>query len=198
MEEVRGGGRGSYIWGTSVHNIRIERLWVDWTNGVGRKWANFFYELEVSGGLLIDRPEHVWLLHHLFLDAINQDAQEWAEAWNSHKITVPNERKQSPEKFDDLANFGVNWEGQVNPELISHHTANNTAVTSENPFDGDALPAHMSEVTVESPNSPFSPEQCTQLDAELALVINTASRDMAVRKQVWKEALRICTELYHS
>ncbi|KAF8156470.1 hypothetical protein K438DRAFT_1910088 [Mycena galopus ATCC 62051] len=222
MEEVRGGGRGSYIWGTSVHNIHIERLWVDWTNGVGRKWANFFYELEVSGGLLIDRPEHVWLLHHLFLDAINQDAQEWAEAWNSHKITVPNERKQSPremftfglleqgprgldrfmlaqeEEVDDLANFGVDWEGQVNPELISHHTANNTAVTSENPFDGDALPAHMSEVTVESPNSPFSPEQCTQLDAELALVINTASRDMAVRKQVWKEALRICTELYHS
>ncbi|KAJ7749764.1 hypothetical protein B0H14DRAFT_2191504, partial [Mycena olivaceomarginata] len=35
----------------SVHNIRIERLWVDWTNGVGRKWVNFFYELEVSGGL---------------------------------------------------------------------------------------------------------------------------------------------------
>ncbi|KAJ6473103.1 hypothetical protein C8R45DRAFT_1163534, partial [Mycena sanguinolenta] len=36
---------------SSVHNIRIERLWVDWTNGVGRKWVNFFYELEVTCGL---------------------------------------------------------------------------------------------------------------------------------------------------
>ncbi|KAJ7894236.1 hypothetical protein B0H14DRAFT_2334518 [Mycena olivaceomarginata] len=222
MEEVRGRGRGSYIWGTSVHNIRIERLWVDWTNGVGRKWVNFFYELEVSGGLLVDRPEHLWLLHHLFLNAINEDAQEWADAWNSHKITIPNERKQSPremftfglleqgpqgldrfmngdtEEVGDVANFGVDWEAQANPELVSHHAANNTVAAGENPFDGEALPAHMSQVTVEPPNSPFSPEQCARLDTELALVINPSSRDMAVRKQVWKEALRICTELYRS
>ncbi|KAF7366284.1 hypothetical protein MSAN_00884600 [Mycena sanguinolenta] len=225
MEQVRGPGRGSYIWGTSVHNIHIERLWVDWTNGVGRKWVNFFYELEVTSGLLVDRPEHLWLLHHLFLDAINQDAREWAEAWNSHKITMQNERKQSPREMftfglleqgprgldrfmhdeedvvGDLATFGVDWEAQVDPAVLSHHTANNTAAAAgagENPFADDALPVHMSEVTVEPPNCPFSLEQCAHLDAELALVINTASRDMAVRKQVWKEALLICRELYRS
>ncbi|KAJ6473102.1 hypothetical protein C8R45DRAFT_835506 [Mycena sanguinolenta] len=99
---------------------------------------------------------------------------------------------------DDLANLGVDWEAQMDPELLSHHSANNTAEEGENPFGSDALPARMSEVTVEPPNCPFSLEQCAHLDTELAVVINTASRDMAVRKQVWKEALIICRGLYRS
>ncbi|KAJ7094476.1 hypothetical protein B0H15DRAFT_737069, partial [Mycena belliarum] len=43
--------RGSYIYGRSVHNTRIERLWLDWTQGVGLKWYDFFMSLEHNYGL---------------------------------------------------------------------------------------------------------------------------------------------------
>ncbi|KAH9831803.1 uncharacterized protein C8Q71DRAFT_714853, partial [Rhodofomes roseus] len=35
----------------SVHNTRVERLWYDFTRGVGQKWKNFFLELEHNAGL---------------------------------------------------------------------------------------------------------------------------------------------------
>ncbi|KAG1856404.1 hypothetical protein DFJ58DRAFT_659478, partial [Suillus subalutaceus] len=35
----------------SVHNIRIERLWVDFTQGIGSKWKSFFQDLEATSGL---------------------------------------------------------------------------------------------------------------------------------------------------
>ncbi|KAH9918454.1 uncharacterized protein B0H18DRAFT_912789, partial [Fomitopsis serialis] len=35
----------------SVHNTRVERLWYDFTRGVGQKWKNFFLQLEHNAGL---------------------------------------------------------------------------------------------------------------------------------------------------
>jgi hypothetical protein len=72
----------------SVHNSRIERLWYDWTQGVGRKWKGFFINLETTEGCNHNNPTHIWLLHHLFLPAINEDANEWVEAWNAHVIQL--------------------------------------------------------------------------------------------------------------
>ncbi|KAJ6477881.1 hypothetical protein C8R47DRAFT_984653 [Mycena vitilis] len=80
----------------SVHNTRIERLWYDVTHGFGQKWKKFFMDLEVHHGLNPQVPAHVWLLHHLFLHHINADAQEWAEAWNSHHLNLRGERNRSP------------------------------------------------------------------------------------------------------
>lgn len=88
----------------SVHNIRIERLWRDVTHGFGQKWKTFFQELEFGCGLNPDLDAHIWPLHHLFLRAVNQDAQEWAQAWNAHKIRLRHERQRSPR---DLFLFGM-------------------------------------------------------------------------------------------
>lgn len=104
MEEYRGTGRGSYIWGRwvvcapqhaaylflprSVHNTRIERLWYDVTKGFGQKWKNFFIELETHYHLQAHNTAHIWLLHYLFKASIDQDAAEWVEAWNAHTMQL--------------------------------------------------------------------------------------------------------------
>lgn len=72
----------------SVDNIRIERLWVDVTQGIGNKWYNFFAELEHQDGLRPSDNWHLWLLHYLFLDAINIDLSTWADAWNNHPMDI--------------------------------------------------------------------------------------------------------------
>ncbi len=62
----------------SVHNTRIERLWYDVTHGFGRKWKDFFWDLEIQHGLNVSFRSHKWLLRHLFLKGLNEDAQDWA------------------------------------------------------------------------------------------------------------------------
>ncbi|KAJ7036461.1 hypothetical protein C8F04DRAFT_953919 [Mycena alexandri] len=213
MEEVRGTGRGSYIWGRSVHNIRIERLWVDFAQGVGNKWIDFFYELELYYGLSHDNAAHIWLLHHLFLDAINQDVKDWAEAWNSHKLTRGNGRRRSPRDmftfglleqgprgldtllyqeeeaaFAHIEEFGIDWAAQADPDLLEHHSQNNDVpIAPGNPFSLFTTPATMNEVIVDPPEGPLSAALVAQLDATLAEHVDINSRDMGVRKLVWQE-----------
>ncbi|KAJ7448304.1 hypothetical protein B0H11DRAFT_2161268 [Mycena galericulata] len=125
MERQKGSGRGSYIYGRSVHNTRIERLWFDWTQGLGLKWYEFFMLLEHSYGLQQENPAHLWLLHHLFLDAVNADAADWVRAWNSHTLQIKGEPNMSPVKmfmFGLLAN-GPRGLQRQEPELSAEELA---------------------------------------------------------------------------
>lgn len=73
---------------SSIHNTRIERLWVDTTIGPAQKWKNLFLDLHINYGLDPNEDDHLGLLHYLYLDAINRDLTAWAEAWNSHELRV--------------------------------------------------------------------------------------------------------------
>ncbi|KAK7041382.1 hypothetical protein R3P38DRAFT_3260940 [Favolaschia claudopus] len=217
MEEQRGSGRGSYILGRSVHNTRIERLWYDVTHGFGQKWKNFFHDLEINHGLNPRSPGDIWLLHHLFLDSINQDAQEWAEAWNSHKVQIKRERKRSlrdmfvfsmvqdgprglgdvvepvDEPVDDIASYGVDWEVANDPRLMRHLLEENPQDwEDENPFH--AAPSQLSDVPCRPPNCPFTVEQVALLDRILAERVDVTSRNMVIRRTVWCEAFHICSQ----
>ena len=55
-------GRGSAIRGTSVHNQRIERVWVDTWNGATNLYYDLFHFLEDQGSLDINNQQHLWTL----------------------------------------------------------------------------------------------------------------------------------------
>ncbi|KAJ7833194.1 hypothetical protein B0H13DRAFT_2240390 [Mycena leptocephala] len=205
METTRGVARGSYIWGRSVNNTRIERLWYDVTHGFGYKWKSFFLDLEVNHDLNPSIVEHIWLLHLLFLHCINDDAQEWADAWNgpmlgtrttcisgasARRFTDPPE-----ESIEDPTTYGIDWDVVDNPALMRHHLVENPQEwENHNPFAPSIQ--DLSEVPCEPPNCPFSAEQIASLDSRLANAVDIHSRSMHVRKLVWIEAFRLCNEFY--
>ena len=241
MGEVRGEGRGSYIWGRSVvygpspsyqmlnlfifrsvHNVRIERLWCDLTTGFGSKWKSFFQGLEVNDGLDTDIDDHLWLLHHLFLPCINNDALEWAEAWNNHTIALHGERQRSPkdmfvfgmieegprglptlrepvdEDVDDLASYGVDWDAIDNRRIMEHHNQQRNRLDSgHNPFVTHQ-PERFTEVLVPEANCPLTINELHWLDGQLEALPYFRSESMDARRLLWVAALDICRQMFES
>ncbi|KAG5349600.1 hypothetical protein C0989_002863 [Termitomyces sp. Mn162] len=215
MEEVRAAGRGSYIWGRSVHNICIERLWVDVTRGVGKKWKNLFRHLEIHDGLDADNNAHIWLLHYLFLNAINTDLEVWAEVWNYHVLAHQNEHCCSPRDMfafgmqenglrglhldettdGDLEGFGIDWNDIDNTRIRHHHDAHNAN-------DGDAAnpflhpPSdHLSHTEVLDPQCPFTIEQLALFEPRIAELPTFNMQDMQSRRLLWIESLSIAIDI---
>lgn len=72
---------------SSTHNTRIERLWLESGRHFARGWRAFFTRLERLHFLERDNPQHIWLLHTLFLEDIQLDCDEFCQSWNSHPLS---------------------------------------------------------------------------------------------------------------
>ncbi|KAF8143671.1 hypothetical protein K438DRAFT_1911038 [Mycena galopus ATCC 62051] len=218
METERGVARGSYIWGRSVNNTRIERPWYDVTHGFGFKWKRFFIDLEVNHNLNPTVAEHIWLLHYLFLHCINEDAQEWAEAWNWHDLQIRGEWTRCPhdifffsqlqdgpcglermvspleEEVEDPSTYGIDWDVRDDSTLMQHHLVQNPEEWDErNPFSTEPLRFLAIPLILLSLMS-----RSLIFDRELAAVVDLTSRSMTVRKLAWQHVFEICTRLYNA
>lgn len=99
------------MWGSSTHNTRIERMWVEVGCFLGRSWRGFFTHL--SRLHLLDRtePAHLWLLQTLFLGDIERDCDQFRSTWNKHPISKIG-NNLCP---DDLRLLGQTAHGIIDP-----------------------------------------------------------------------------------
>jgi hypothetical protein len=71
----------------STHNTRIERVWVEVGRHFGRAWRGFVTRLKWLHNLDRGDTEHLWLLHVLFLNEIENDCDAFRATWNKHPIS---------------------------------------------------------------------------------------------------------------
>jgi len=220
MEEHRGRDRGSYIWGRSVHNNRIERLWVDVSRGYNFKWKDLFIDLEHNHGLNARDPRHKWLLSHLFLDLINYDAREWAASWNSHILAVRGERGRSPmdrfffgmiqsgprgirriteaadEQVDDFEVYGVDFEDMEDERIMAHLLNNNEEDHTANTVI-QGVPATLSEVVCMPADCPLDEQQLQFLNEQMQPFGGVANTiNPLTRRQMWIHAFDLCNIMW--
>jgi hypothetical protein len=205
----------------SVHNIRIERLWVDVTAQVGATWAELFLMLEVGHGLNINNPNHIWLLHYLFLGTLNAQLEFFAQGWNHHRIQIQHGPNRSPADMfgfdmltqgirgtqlptpatttpmtdDELEVFGVDWDGLRDDSLLQSREANNSSTEGSSSWLGHSgPPEHLNEVSVEPPTGIFMAEELMMIDRSL-LHLAGAIEEVDVAR-LWIEGLALARNLY--
>jgi hypothetical protein len=171
----------------SVHNVRIERLWVDVTAQVGAFWADIFTELELRYGLDINNIFHIWLLHYLFLETINSQLAFFAESWNQHRIQIRNGPNRSPADMfgfdmivhgvrgdelpddvvtseEELEVYGVDWEALQDDTVLQSQRNNNSDHEEWTSWVGrTGPPTNLSDVPVNPPSGPSLQQQELEL-----------------------------------
>ncbi|KAJ3902812.1 hypothetical protein F5879DRAFT_1010729 [Lentinula edodes] len=191
----------------SIHNVRIERLWVDVSHYVSQTWHDLFTHLELHHGLDISNTNHIWLLQHLFLSTINEQLTFWAEGWNNHRISQRNGPSRSPEDmfgFDMIANglrggsldevsmtdeelevFGLDWDG------LRDENYNNEGSSSWLGQRGP--PPELNQVVVDPPPGLFTLEQIAWMDEQLSRLARGPQEEDVVR--LWITALAIARSM---
>ncbi|KAF7292319.1 hypothetical protein HMN09_01215600 [Mycena chlorophos] len=162
-------GLGHYIFGWSVNNTHIERLWYDIMHGFGHKWKLFFVDLELNHGLVPTVTVHIWLIYYLFLGSIN------ADAWNSHLLGRRGDHAQLPRNMiffsllqdslweiesadepvepdiGDPALYGIDWDVVEDACLMEHLRLENPQDWDDrNPFAA-GTPENLSHVPCDAP-----------------------------------------------
>ena len=137
MLELRGVDSKPVLTGKSVHNQRIERLWVDVGFQVIQKYKDIFFCLESEHDLNPSDDVHLYALHFVYLPRISRSLTEFTESWNNHPIRTSKnqtplqlwsmgfyESEQNLLQITDLHSYGIDWDGPT-PDI---ETQNNVVV----------------------------------------------------------------------
>ncbi|EJD32707.1 hypothetical protein AURDEDRAFT_77528, partial [Auricularia subglabra TFB-10046 SS5] len=206
----------------SVDNIRIERLWVDVARNLVDKWSSFFRDLETYDQLDAGKPAHVWLLHHLFLEVINNELYTWADHWNNHPMDISAADRQisartresplSMYHYGHLRNGVRGYDIISEPEAIAerdladygvdHEALRDQEILRSNrrnnpdaeqpPHVGPGRPARFSVVEVPPPNCPLTATQLSDLFSFVSARTDLQSPQPPVRRHWWILSLQHC------
>jgi hypothetical protein len=204
-----------------VHNVRIERLWVDVTAQVGTFWSDIFTDLELRHGLNINNVHHIWLLQHLFLRRINQQLAFFAESWNQHCIQIRDGPNRSPADMfgfdmlvhgvrgdqlpeedlseEELEVYGVDWEGLHDERLLHSQRENNPTSEGWSSWVGQiGPPEQLNLVHVDPPIGLLQPSEVAALDETLQPWLQGSVSDDEEIIALWTHALAyVRTMHYH-
>lgn len=97
------------------------------------------------------------------------------------------------EAIEEVDAYGINWDDYEDPQIQSHHNAENQApaYANNNPFTMQT-PTHLNHVEVEVLNSPFTPKQLSYLQNELKSLPFFGSCNMDDYWLLWITALQVC------
>ena len=178
------GVEGSHVLtGLSVHNQRIERLWVDVVRYIVTPYRNIFTYLE-SFGLLDPLNElHLFALHYVYQPRINRSIEEFVLQWNHPGLS--SERCQTP--------LQLMIEGLYNclPDLSDTET-----VSDDYGVDDLApMPELQTDNNIQVPGSEIelSPSQ----HDTLALAVNPLSDDQNSGVNAYLQAVGVIANFVH-
>ncbi|KAJ7177579.1 hypothetical protein C8R43DRAFT_872453 [Mycena crocata] len=151
----------------STRNTRIERLWVEVGTQFARRWRGFFTRLERRHDLDHLSPHHLWLLHHLFLDEMNSDCQDFQAEWNLHPLGGTRNKGQSPAdiRFISETQHGVDEDQPgVHPSVLEEYYGVEDNLDDEWEGVDDLIAADQTAdvrhdaIDVPTHDSPFNPQ----------------------------------------
>ncbi|KAJ7572189.1 hypothetical protein C8J56DRAFT_771085 [Mycena floridula] len=192
-----------------VHNVRIERLWVDVTAQVGHTWTGLFDILELRHGLDADNQNHLWLIHYLFLVTINDHLALFAQGWNEHRISTRAVNRSPIDMFtfdsyvngvrghaldlnnDELEVYGIDWDGLNLDEIRESQRRNNPQGEDSTSWVGrTGPPPHLNEVQVEPPMVDLAEDSLSGLYNEVEQWLGRTDDNAVI--SAWSFGLAYC------
>ena len=188
---------------SSAHNTRIERLWVDMTAKVGRKWLDFFNLLHDHHLLEHSLNRHKWLLAYLFLPIINVNLTTFKNQMNCRKMSSA--RYKSPNQMFHHGSLkkglrGLKWkepgpmnarsEDNIDPRTFG--ASRRRDYVEEQPELETLDEQANGHVVVEDSRCPFAVEGWKE---ELDRRIYEQSFDRGDQVQLWRTALNVMEDL---
>ncbi|KIJ41997.1 hypothetical protein M422DRAFT_48449 [Sphaerobolus stellatus SS14] len=186
-------GFGHYIWGRSVHNIRVEHCWFDVNQGFGLKCKSLFESLEMFHRLIASRADHIWLLQFLFKQEIVLDAEMWRLTWNTHTMQLAGTRNESPENMFHFGMLEHGVQGVVRHQEPVDDDIEDPAMDYEDAETIATTPPSLSKVEIDHADSPLTDEAVVALENALtqAGLLGSERRDLTHYPERWDAGLAI-------